>query len=597
MAWAQDYVEGEVIVKLKADEGTTDSYAFLGKAYSSKNMALKNKWGRLNLYHFSFKSGKGGKSVHQIVEELKSDPTVEYAEPNYIIRKASVTGLSETFSKSEIQTMAAGGGYLATGAPIQAVEVWSTLSTPPPKPVVAIIDTGLDTSHEVFVDSHAIWSNPSEIPGNGIDDDGNGFTDDVNGWNFVTGDGNMYDDDGHGTHVAGIVLGTGLDIFQTPFDESKVQIMPLKFLDGQGVGKTSDAIKAIYYAVNNGAQVLNNSWGGPSYSKSLHEAVVYSYNAGTSFVVAAGNSGKDNDSTPMYPANLDVPNVISVAATDDSDYLASFSNYGFLSVHLASPGVFVLSTVPGNSYGTSSGTSMAAPFVAGVAALMKLESPQMRGYQIRDIIMSKGDHASSLNHKVATEARVNVKSAVDQARVAELYSNDPSYSMADRGLASAAASGGGCGLVTKVYRDFNKGGPGSGATPSPSLWYIGLVIGLLLLPLAIASILRRQQPSRRQYERFVVNTAVTVKSGERELVASISSLSMGGVKLDTDALLEQGGIVKMTISSPDGGDDLQVEGRVVWSEARKSYGVQFEEARTSVLDRIQNWTKNLTKAS
>jgi subtilisin family serine protease len=317
-ASAQSYVPGEVIVKLKADAGSPDSYAFMGKAVSDKAMNLKESWGKMNMYHFALRKGQ---SVEAAVQELKADPNVLYAEPNYIFSKSVETGLHETFSAQQIQegSVSAQSGYMATGANIGVQSVWSSSSgLPAQKPVVAIIDTGLDTNHYVIQDSSALWTNPGEIAGNSIDDDGNGYVDDVHGWNFVDNSPTMYDDDGHGTHVAGIILSVDQNIYTTPLREARIRVMPLKFLNGNGTGTTSNAIRAIYYAVNNGAKVLNNSWGGTSYSSALHEAVAYTYSKGALFVAAAGNAGANNDSVPMYPANYDVPNVVSIAATTDA---------------------------------------------------------------------------------------------------------------------------------------------------------------------------------------------------------------------------------------------------------------------------------------
>lgn len=594
-AFGQSYVPGEVIVKLRSDEGSQKTYAFFGKAHSDKHMTLKNSFARMRMYHFGLKPGQ---SVEATVAELRKDPNVEYAEPNYLMNKASVSEITTKYSYDEIQSLAEGDEFLATNAPIQASKVWGSLSVSSTKPIVAVIDTGLDITHPVFVGSQAVWVNQGEIPGNGMDDDGNGYVDDVNGWNFVSGSGNMFDDDGHGTHVSGIILGVGQDIFTAPFAEARIQLMPLKFLDDSGVGKTSDAIQAIYYAVNNGAKILNNSWGGPSYSTALHEAVVYAFNAGSSFVAAAGNTGGNNDVQPMYPASYSAPNLAAIAATTDLDSLASFSNYGVSSVHLGSPGVFIMSTVPGGGYGSSSGTSMAAPFVSGVAALMLVESPEMMGPQLREIILGQADSVSSLNAKLVTGSRVNVYNAVEAAKTAIVETELPVFSASteDRQLASTLASAGGCGLVNKIYSDFN--GRGGGPKGGPSTWYILLVVGLFLVPFVVVNVMRSRDPqNRRRHERYKIDSEVKVQVGDKTLVGSISTISLGGVQLNTEALLEDGGLVSMKISSPDGAEQVEVEGRVVWSESKKAYGVQFADTKSSVLNRISDWTKSLAKAS
>ncbi len=587
MVLAQNYVPGEVIVRLKSDFGSPDSYAFLGKAASDKQMQLKEQWGKFNMYHFALQKGQ---TVEQAVQELNADPNVLYAEPNYYLSKTDQVGLHQVFSASEIQAAAvASQGYQATGADIGVQSVWSDSSVPDQKPIVAVIDTGLDLNHYVFRDTHAIWTNPNEIPGNGVDDDGNGYIDDVNGWNFVTNSGVMFDDDGHGTHVAGIILGIDQNIYTTELQESRIQIMPLKFLNGNGVGTTSNAIRAIYYAVNNGATVLNNSWGGNSYSAALHEAVAYTYTKGALFVAAAGNSAMNNDAVPMYPASYDVPNVISILATTDYDYKASFSNYGPTSVHLGSPGVYILSTVPNDAFGTSSGTSMAAPFVAGTAALMKVASPEMLGYQLKSILMSQYAPVSQLAGQVVTSGRLSSAAAVSFAKTAAVESSQPAYTLSygrDPDLAANIAGGGGCGTVRALT---------DSQTPFGTA---GAVVILLLLPIVVLLIMRSRAPvNRRKHERFKIHSDVRIHVGGREMIGSISSISLGGVQVNTSALLQDGGLVTMAIASPDGGERIEVTGRIVWSEANKAYGVAFNQAPQSVLTRIADWTRNLQKAS
>jgi len=584
---AQNYVPGEIIVKLRTEAGSSESYAFMGKAMSDKEMNLKESFGKLNTYHFALKKGQ---TVEQAVVELRADPNVLYAEPNYYLNKTDETGLHETFSAQAVEAANVNStSYAATGANIGVQSVWSSTSgMPATKPVVAVIDTGLDTTHVVVEDTQALWTNPGEIAGNGQDDDGNGYIDDVHGWNFVDNSPTMYDDDGHGTHVTGIILSIDQNIYQAPRREARIKIMPLKFLNGNGVGTTANAIRAIYYAINNGARVLNNSWGGPSYSSSLHEAVAASYNKGALFVAAAGNSSQNNDGTPMYPANYDVPNVISIAATTDYDYKASFSNYGKGTVHLGSPGVYILSTVPNDAFGTMSGTSMAAPFVAGTAAQMKAESEDMLGYQMKSILNSQYTPVTQLNNYVITAGRLNSQNAVNYSKTASVDTTQPGYTLnySDRDLASSIAGGGGCGTVRAL------------SDTQPPFGSAGAVVVLLLAPILVLMIMRMRAPvNRRKHERFKINSDVRIMVGEREMVGSISSISLGGVQLNTSALLQDGGLVTMNIASPDGAEKIEVAGRIVWSEANKAYGVAYEKAPQSALSRIADWTRNLQKAS
>lgn len=591
------YVEGEIIVRLKENR-QSQPQSFLSKSISQNGLILRNSWARFGAYHFATKPGQ---SVMQAVHELQNDPDVEFAEPNYIVSKSTTSeGFGDIMSLEDVHMMGGGGGggpgYLATDAPIQVTDTWGTIASGSEVPIVAVIDTGVDINHPVFTDTDSIWINPGEIPDNGIDDDSNGFIDDVYGWNFVSNSKTMLDDDGHGTHVAGTILGVNLNIYSSTPGTAQFKIMPLKFLDGSGFGKTSDAIKAIYYAVNNGAHVLNNSWGGPSYSAALHEAVAYSFNKGTSFVAAAGNSSSNNDFTPMYPASYNVPNVISVAATNDVDNFASFSNFGPSTVHLASPGVLIYSTIPGAAFGNSSGTSMAAPFIAGVVTMMKLAQPDMLGYQMKQIVMGSSDGVSILNGKVYSKGRLNALTALTMAQSASIEGL-PSYTLSnqDRALASSLAAGG-CGMVGKLVNDTRKGPSGGGGgmgSPMMTLFVI-----LLALPMVIYQVLRsRNGKNKRKHERFKIDTEVKVQLGERELVGSISTISVGGVQLNTNALIEQGGVVSMSIRSPDGKEEIKVEGQVVWSESKKAYGVAFKKAPESAQEQIKLWTQGLSKAS
>jgi subtilisin family serine protease len=591
VAFAQQYVPGEVIVRLKSQNGSSETYTFMDKVHSDKAMTLRRAWPRMSLYHYAIPKGQ---SVESAVADLKSDSNVLYAEPNYLIHKTSTSGVQSTFSASQIKTLSAQSQttYLATSANIGVQSVWSAdVASANPKTVVAVIDTGLDTTHPVMTGTNAVWTNPNEIPGNGIDDDGNGYIDDVHGWNFVDNSPTMYDDDSHGTHVSGIILSVDQNIYSTPLHDANIRIMPLKFLNGSGVGSASDAISAIYYAVDNGAAILNNSWGGPDYSTALAEAIAFTYTKGVLFVAAAGNNGTSNDSTPMYPANYDTPNVLAVAATTDADYIASFSNFGPSTVPLGSPGVFILSTIPNDSFGTMSGTSMATPFVTGTAAQMRFAAPGMLGYQLKSILQGQVSSIPQLVNLVTTAGRLDSATSVASARVATIETSQPAYTLTlqpDRQLASdLTGAGAGCGIVKVLGSDSDSNG-------APPLGAAAVIVGLVLLPLLMLVMLRSRAPeNRRKYERFKLDSDVRISVGDRELVGSISSLSLGGAQVNTSALLQDGGLITMTISSPNGDEKVEVAGRVVWSAANKAYGVAFDQAPQSALARFTEWTKGL----
>lgn len=603
-----EYVPGEVIVKLKGKSGkaSVQSQAFVGKAVSEKNMTLKGSWSGLNMHHFKLRSGD---DLDRALAEMNADPDVEYAEPNYILRRQSVN-FSEGAPEPYAPVRAAGdlqaqGDFESssatsqTSAPIQLSQAWSAMTGGLSAPIVAIIDTGVDYTHTVFTSTNAIWTNTAEIAGNGIDDDGNGFIDDVRGWNFAYNTNNPMDDDGHGTHVAGIVLGTTQDIFATPLTAASIKIMSLKFLDSNGSGTTSDAVKAIYYAVNNGAKVLNNSWGGSGYSNSLLDAIAYSYSKKTIFVAAAGNYSSNNDSVATYPANYTVPNVMSIAATTDADGLAGFSNYGVRTVGIGSPGSSILSLYPGNTTFRMSGTSMATPFTSGVAALMVREASAMNGYQLKNLLYGASVQIASLQTKTSTKARLNVYNALQAAKGTPVDSSQPAFDAAAARSPSSAGSSsspsiGGCGLVMSML-----GGGAGGSGPSSSqknVAFFGLLI-LLVSPILLSVALRqRSGKNLRKHIRYQIDSQVRLRFGDRELVGQVSTISLGGIQLNTDAWLEKGGVVKMAIQSPDGRDQVEVEGKIVWSEEQKKYGVAFANANQSVLSSIHRWTQSLLKA-
>ncbi len=308
---------------------------------------------------------------------------------------------------------------------INASAAWN-LTTGSRSVVVGVVDTGIDYNHPDLAAN--VWTNPGEIAGNGIDDDHNGFVDDVHGYDFVNNDSNPMDDNGHGTHVSGTIAAVGNNSLGVVGVNWNTSVMALKFLSASGSGYVSDAVRAINYATmmksryNVNVRVLNNSWGGGGYSSALDAAISASNSAGILFVAAAGNSGTNNDATPQYPANYSAGNVISVAATDQNDSLASFSCYGASTVDLAAPGVGIYSTVPNNRYAVYSGTSMATPQVSGVAALAWAYKPTATVAEIRNALLQGVDKISSLSGKVASGGRLNAYKTL------QLLGRQPAYS-------------------------------------------------------------------------------------------------------------------------------------------------------------------------
>lgn len=581
---------GEYLIKLK---GGRSAQAIQSKV--SGKLSFKGQVSRGGVLHLKLDNS-------QDFQTLSQDPDVEYIEPNYMLAKiptvagdSSAGGQQQIYSSLDEVAPLASTSYSQNYAPVQVLQSWSAQAAYDVnnRPIVAVIDTGVDMTHSVFTQSQAFWRNTAEIANNGVDDDFNGFVDDVYGWNFNANSNSPNDDEGHGTHVAGIVVGTGLNIFSAPRDTSRIQIMPLKFLDANGSGRTSDAIRAIYYAVDNGAKVINCSWGGGSYSRALLDALTYAYDQQVLVVTAAGNNGTNNDSTPMYPAAYNVPSNLAVAASTDSDNLASFSNYGVGTVPVAAPGYYIYSAYKGNTYTLMSGTSMAAPFAAGIAAYAMREAPQLTGYQIKQLILDSVNVKSSLANKVTTGGRVNAldlinlsKSSVSTLAAQPAYK--PTYGSSD--LASQAAGGaGGCGLVKAI----SSGGGGAG---SGQLFPVLLTLFACLVPFGVWLTFYMMSPQqRRKYERFSVKSGIKVQLGDREIVGEMKTLSQGGLSFCAEDMIEKGSLVTMKISNPGGAGDIEVQGRIVWSEEKKAYGVQFQNASQSVAERIMSWTRKLAK--
>ena len=335
--------------------------------------------------------------VAQAVAALRSHPLVEYAEPDYVVHAGAVAPNDPMF------------GSLWGMARIRAPEAWQT-STGDPAFQVADIDTGIDYTHP-DLQANA-WVNPGEVAGNAIDDDGNGYIDDVRGWNCITNTGNPWDDNGHGTHTAGTIGAVGNNGTGVAGVNWQCKIVALKFLNASGSGYISDAIEAVQYAARNGIKVSNNSWGGGGYSSALFDAIKASQAVGHLFVAAAGNDRRNTDRNPSYPACYDLDNVLSVAAMDSSDAVASFSNYGAKTVDLGAPGVGILSTVPGGGYQSYSGTSMACPHVAGAAALVYAANPTWTYAHVRSQILGTVRPVASLVGKSVTGGALDAYAAL-----------------------------------------------------------------------------------------------------------------------------------------------------------------------------------------
>jgi subtilisin family serine protease len=253
---------------------------------------------------------------------------------------------------------------------------------------VAVLDTGTKLDHPDLAPN--VWTNFGEVPGNGLDDDHNGFIDDVHGVDLTTtaAQQRLDDDNGHGTHVAGIVAATANRTGVVGV-APRARIMTVKVMDANEVGTTGGVSDGIRYAAANGARIINLSLEADADDPRLGEAIAAAGAAGVLVVAAAGNDGRDIDARPAYPAAIPAPNLLAVAATTPQEGrdIASFSNYGALAVQLAAPGDQILSTAPIGGYQLLSGTSMAAPMVSGVAALMASANPRLDAVQLRALLL------------------------------------------------------------------------------------------------------------------------------------------------------------------------------------------------------------------
>ncbi|HXX54036.1 MAG TPA: S8 family peptidase, partial [Thermodesulfovibrionales bacterium] len=389
------YKEGELLVKFRSGVVTASS----SKVHEALGATMLKRFSCVpNLDHVRL---PGGLSVKDAIVKYIEDPSVEYAEPNYIKGVSRVPN-DPLFS------------HQWGPAKINAPGAWD-INTGSKSVIVAVLDSGIDLAHPDLVANIVPGSNFIANPPNNV----------------------PMDDNGHGTHVSGVIGAVGNNGIGVAGVMWNVRLMPLKFLDQSGNGSTSDEISAIEFAITHGAKIMNASFAGPDFSLSEYSAIGQAGDAGILLMAAAGNETADNDTTPSYPASFSNPtdqnlvknslsalfNVISVAATDQNDSLARFSNFGLGSVQVAAPGVNILSTIPFQlppcsnnpfdpNYDYCSGTSQATPFVSGLAGLLYSQNPNLSYLQVRSIIFSSVDTLPSLNNKIQTSGRINASRAL-----------------------------------------------------------------------------------------------------------------------------------------------------------------------------------------
>lgn len=396
-----NFVPGEIIIKfrdeIKNNAKIVNNCVSIGSKITDKlnvkyniksfeKLSVKKDSIFSNVYKFIIPQKS---DILSIIDDYRNDPKVEYAEPNYIYH---------TFILPNDPYFINGSQWALEK--IDAPEAWN-IETGRSDIVIAVIDTGVDYNHPDLKEN--IWANDDEIPSNGVDDDNNGFVDDIRGWDFVNNDNDPIDDNGHGTHCAGIIGAIGNNSIGVAGVCWNCSILPIKALNSRGKGCILCLANNIVYATDNGADVISMSIGGSSKSKLFEEALDYAHSKGVTVVAAAGNDNTYLDFIPMYPAAYS--NVIAVAATDENDEKAKFSNYGSL-IDVAAPGVGILSTMPtyhvtlndkgySHNYDTLSGTSMACPHVAGLAGLIISKKPDCNPDEIRTILHSGIDNVFS----------------------------------------------------------------------------------------------------------------------------------------------------------------------------------------------------------
>ncbi|MCU1487424.1 MAG: Subtilase family protease [Actinomycetia bacterium] len=311
----------------------------------------------------------------------------------------------------------AGGWPGSADADIDATSAWDR--TRGEGVVVAVIDEGVDRTHPEL--AGRMWRNADEVCGNAVDDDRNGYVDDCDGWDFARNDNTTYDldaDSTHGTHIAGTIAAESDNGTGFAGVAPRATIMPLKVGDS-GSFSLSAAAAAVNYAVDNGAKVINASWGTSGVSRAqlpwLEAAVERARQAGVLIVAAAGNDGRDIDASPSFPASFPEDNVITVGASTNADAAAYFSNYGATSVDVYAPGWFIWSTLPGGTYGTMSGTSMAAPHVAGAAALAMAADPSASVTTIKGNLLASVDRQPAFAGRSVSGGRLNAAAAVGES--------------------------------------------------------------------------------------------------------------------------------------------------------------------------------------
>jgi len=397
-------VPGEVLVKIRAGASGADVAGLKLQAGVDEDQRIA-RVASGTIWRFHSRT----KSTASLITAVSGSSQVVYAEPNFIVHPVSSPDDPSYAQLWGLQNsgQAISGSFGLAGADISAESAWN-VTTGSASIVVGVVDTGVDYNHPDLAAN--IWSNPGG-KGNAACAAG------THGYNAITGTCDPMDDHYHGTHVSGTIGAAGNNGIGVTGVNWTTSIMGLKFINSVGNGTTADAILAIDFAVQAkidgvNVRVLSNSWGGGAFSKALLDEINKANENDILFVAAAGNSSRNTDLFPHYPSSYATPNMISVAATDNRDERAYFSNYGSTSVHLGAPGMDVLSTIPGGGYYYLSGTSMATPHVSGVAALVLANTPGLTTAEVKSAILDNTDPIPSLSGITITGGRLNAARAL-----------------------------------------------------------------------------------------------------------------------------------------------------------------------------------------
>jgi subtilisin family serine protease len=413
---SKQYVPDELIVQFRASASEDRQSAALapvaGRLMQSLRLRSQRSDGRGDMHRVKLPAGV---SVAAAIAALQGHADVDFAEPNWVYRRQAVSN-DTYFTSGQLWGMYGANTTPANTFGTGAATAWANGKTCSADVFVAVIDEGAMFSHADL--NGQFWVNPHD-PVDGIDNDGNGYIDDVRGWDFVGDDNTTFDGrgDDHGTHVAGTIGGKGGNGAGVVGMCWSVKLISAKFLGSNG-GTTADAVLAVDYVSdlktlhNLNLVATNNSWGGGGFSQALQDAITRAGAADILFVASAGNSSANSDVSPSYPAAYNNANIISVASIDSNGRLSSFSNYGATTVDLGAPGGNIFSTLPGragrSTYGSYSGTSMAAPHVTGAVAMYKSINPGATAAQIKSAILSSATPTPALAGKTVTGGRLNV---------------------------------------------------------------------------------------------------------------------------------------------------------------------------------------------